>query len=1374
MKFIQTILVLLLSVTFAKAQVSVFAKVDHVKPDGVDTVGGIALTVSGSTAPYTYTWNPGAINTKDITNKTAGQYTLNVTSASSQTYTNTYKIGYKVQWQTNSSTTFRNDSLTTSHPSGTAYSKNTLAASTDGWFEYVFNSLPGTHHSIGFLDSIAPAFVSTDIDYGVYFEGVGQDLYALQTGVSNVLIKSNVKIGDVVRVERVSNTIKYFVNNSAVRTVTISGVSSKVLKLKASLLGATKLNDVGCSFMGFNNQTFQNYVGLKPFIKHSSDYGISDGSIAVTPRISFSNTYTWSPGGATSNSVTSRGYGINKVTVTDSLLNVSSHYYNVGYKVKWTNMDLCSMVGDSLVSTATSNIIATANSKNVLKSGENGWVEFPIDKITGETYYIGFSDSLSPLMGNVKDIDYGINFNSINNYLYYYEGGTTAVLYYNPIPGDLVRLERSGNTIYYKINNVAVRTVTLSGLSSKNLKVKTAIQNADYLARVGCSFYDKDSTNFSNYVQISKILVKHSSGTGINDGFVSVSPKLAGAYTYTWLPGSASTTSISALSNGIYTVTVKDSLANTSTYTSNIGYKVKWTNLNTCFFRNDTIKGTGASNAFNGNAYSKNILSANTNGWIEFVLKAYPANATWLGFTDSTSTSVTTLTEMDYGIIIPASSKSLNYYESGTQNPFYSYMRIGDVIRIERSGNSILYKVNGATIRTVTSGTISAKVMKAKVRLQYNNEIVNVGCSFVPCTFTMSAGSTQTITCTNPSALLTGTTNLSGASYTWSPGSITTSTASVTSPGTYTLAVSSSSGQCVGQSTVTVLSPLSAVPTTTDYVNTTAKGQIQFCIKGGSPPYNVAWNGLKLPSAMAVYHFINDSIPGGIVDSTAFKSYVDSLKQKTLFTDLEPGTYPVTIYDQNNDSIAFKISLGKFINPWTPSSGVTTSTNTINGLTLSNINYQYGIGQSVAQQGTFSAGGSYATLSGEIDLSKVNEISFVMSNTTSIAYAGIQNKDSLLTGDTTFISRGSMFRFNGNGTYEVILKSQVIFTGSFSAGDHFALRTNQTSGKISYYKNEVWVVEGNLSLINSGSPQFLGRIILGNTGAVVAGIKTKTPILTPPPVLYSPCKLIGFFYPVTVSANPNPVCAGNNLSLTGQLTNLFGASITATSYLWQPISNSSSSPAPFSVSASQVYTLSVTYSGCVLKKTIAVTVISVVADAGSDQPITGSPLSIGVPSPVSPGTPPFSYSWLPNTDFVVSGGNLTANPSVNPSSTVIYTLRVTDSNGCYADDMVTLYTIPISYASLRKSVDGGFYEVGSDNKVYFKYTGQYNTNALNYKIYNPDRSLVTGCSINTTTKNYGDNRFIIDVSSCLTAAGKYYLLEVTNEKNELFYLRFKY
>ena len=78
MNFIKTILALLLTVTVAKAQVSVFAKVDHIKPDGIDTVGGIALTVSGSTAPYTYTWNPGALNTKDITNQTAGQYTLNV------------------------------------------------------------------------------------------------------------------------------------------------------------------------------------------------------------------------------------------------------------------------------------------------------------------------------------------------------------------------------------------------------------------------------------------------------------------------------------------------------------------------------------------------------------------------------------------------------------------------------------------------------------------------------------------------------------------------------------------------------------------------------------------------------------------------------------------------------------------------------------------------------------------------------------------------------------------------------------------------------------------------------------------------------------------------------------------------------------------------------------------------------------------------------------------------------------------------------------------------------------------------------------------------------------------------------------------------
>src|ERR1700741_1772309 len=145
MKFCKLLFIFLIFTKSTQSQISVFGKVDHIVPDGTDTQGGIALTVSGSTSPYTYTWNPGAINTKDISSITAGHYTVNVKSASSQTLNCFYKLGYKTIWTNLYAATFRNDSLFSTSGS-TAYnafacSKNTLAANTDGWFEYVITNL---------------------------------------------------------------------------------------------------------------------------------------------------------------------------------------------------------------------------------------------------------------------------------------------------------------------------------------------------------------------------------------------------------------------------------------------------------------------------------------------------------------------------------------------------------------------------------------------------------------------------------------------------------------------------------------------------------------------------------------------------------------------------------------------------------------------------------------------------------------------------------------------------------------------------------------------------------------------------------------------------------------------------------------------------------------------------------------------------------------------------------------------------------------------------------------------------------------------------------------------------------------------------------
>lgn len=739
MKLFKYIIIVLFFISQSpKAQISVYGAVEHIVPDGIDTLGNINLTVSGSTSPYTYTWNPGTINTKDISNITAGQYTVNVRSASSQTLNAYYKIGYKALWTNLYRGIYRNDSLFNINSGSSwfanATSKNTLTSGTDGWFEYVITNLSGYSHWIGFSDSISYNIVNTDIDYGFYYNGAAKDLYTTHTGTTQVLVNANVKIGDVIRLERTGNILKYLINNTAVKTITVTGVSGKTFKLKACLAGSNVLANVGCSFANLNNASVPGYIKVMPFVKHASAIGTTDGIAKVTPAIPFSNTYSWSPSGVTTNSISSLSFGTYSVTIKDSLNNDSKTNLRVGYKTQWTNLDYCYSRNDSLViSTSYTNRWSHAVSKNTLKPNIDGWVEY-ILSYKGQDCFIGFVDSITPIR-NHSGIDYGFYYNGSTGTLYYSENSNYVLLSTYINLGDVLALERVGNTIKYKKNEEVLRSVTVTGISQKPLKVQCNMfgntASVSRITDVGCSFLEEDSTTLKNYVNV-KPIIKHASGPGINDGSIELTPKVSFNNTYSWTPSGSTSSSLTALSFGNYSVMVTDSLQNKSSHTFNVGYKVNWTNMDRCFLRNDSLIGNGKTVQY-GTAHSKNTLKPNEDGWFETVVYSITSYDSYIGFADSISplNGAQSFKAIDYGFCYSTSSGPyINYYQSGTLGGLYSVVRVGDLLRMERIGNTINYKINGVIFKTVTVAGLSNIALKIQANMEYINFFSNVGCSF--------------------------------------------------------------------------------------------------------------------------------------------------------------------------------------------------------------------------------------------------------------------------------------------------------------------------------------------------------------------------------------------------------------------------------------------------------------------------------------------------------------------------------------------------------------------------------------------------------------------------------------------------------------------
>ena len=98
------------------------------------------------------------------------------------------------------------------------------------------------------------------------------------------------------------------------------------------------------------------------------------------------------------------------------------------------------------------------------------------------------------------------------------------------------------------------------------------------------------------------------------------------------------------------------------------------------------------------------------------------------------------------------------------------------------------------------------------------------------------------------------------------------------------------------------------------------------------------------------------------------------------------------------------------------------------------------------------------------------------------------------------------------------------------------------------------------------------------------------------------------------------------------------------------------------------------------------------ADAGSDKSISSCGGSVQIGGSSTGGTPPYTYSWTPTAGL--------SNPTIpNPTASAggTYTVRVTDANGCWAEDsvVVTVSSAPTANAGPdREMCPGGSVPIG--------------------------------------------------------------------------------
>ena len=264
--------------------------------------------------------------------------------------------------------------------------------------------------------------------------------------------------GDVFRISREGNVVRFYKNGAVVRTVGTSPALE--LKVKACIQVSGKSTPAITASFDSTLILFGSVTGI--------DGNVGSGSITVAVSGgSVPYTYSWSSGEQT-NSITNKPHGSYTVTVTDAVGRQQSRTYSLGYKINWVNQVGVSASNGVLTKTAQNGSFSSAGaiSSNLLPPNTNGWIEF--SGVNGADYMVGLAANdvynyTEFANGVLVDIETG----AVKTY------GTASVSLGNFQTGDVFRISREGNSVKYYRNGVVLLTLSVS--ASLELKVKATI-----------------------------------------------------------------------------------------------------------------------------------------------------------------------------------------------------------------------------------------------------------------------------------------------------------------------------------------------------------------------------------------------------------------------------------------------------------------------------------------------------------------------------------------------------------------------------------------------------------------------------------------------------------------------------------------------------------------------------------------------------------------------------------------------------------------------------------------------------------------------------------------------------------------------------------
>jgi len=677
-------------------------------------------------------------------------------------------------------------------------------------------------------------------------------------------------------------------------------------------------------------------------------------------------------------------------------------------------------------------------------------------------------------------------------------------------------------------------------------------------------------------------------------------------FSYTWAPSGGAGSSAAALAAGTYTVTITDANGCTSTTTQLI-----------------TQPASGLTAA---TTPISSTCTANNNGQASVLAGGGTAGYAYQWTTGGTNSSISGLASGTYTVTVTDTkgcTKSATVAVGNTPGPVASANAVANVScnRLATGSADALTAggtpgftyiwfpggTTGANVGTLTANTYTVSVTDANGCTSTSTVTITQPPPLIP------TGSSISATCGNPDGSVSvstagGTPNYF---YSWSTGA-TSQTVTGLAAKSYTVTVTDSKG-CTNSVVQTVNNaggPTVGIAGSVNLIcNGFTNGSVSATISGASPPFNFAWS-------------------NGTTGSTGSTGFTSSI------SGLTAGTYTLSVTDINGCLSSDNVTLTA---PAAVSSSISSQTNA-------------GCGTSNGQASVNVSGGNGGYIYSWSNGSTTNGISGVTANTYSLTITDSKGCTEITTVNIT-------------GSPAVTgASANVHSTCGISNGQASATPGGGTPG-FSY----IWSPGGAVSQTVTGLAAGSYTVTITDTKGCTA---TSSTIIT---ANNGPS--------ATISASANLTCNGNS---GGSATVTASGGTANYTYAWSvgatAITTTISSSTTNQVSnlSAGIYGVTITdANGCSSTSLVSITQPGVLTPAISSTTPTCGTKNGSVSVNVSGGTPSFVYTWTTgNTGQTVNG--------LGPG---LYAVTVTDGNGCTATTNQSLNNAGAPTVSLASMVN---------------------------------------------------------------------------------------